>query len=709
MADETKGKKIVLRSTFGTDEEFAKTPQAFQQICAIDPMVRSVWEEAVRPAYRQDPNFCREQLWDSLPQASGKFGLKRMLSNRRQEWMADHNRFGTLLNEETWMWCCSTIMQAMPMCAHAPGEYHREVKGDGRVAEWVDNTCTSRYPLEVSQKVLDGKATSMDRFEGRRGFVSLIDALNGEPTKFIAVHQIPDQKEPVFIVDSPAMNQFVRQAFNFAERLAAGKISRWYYNNATVLVDEETRANILELQLTRESMTGALAWKPVVLTFKDDQLLDVLQRCCVSVAYIDLTSSDSKVQTLEQFREAYLPITMASDVGLLDMPQEVLDGGLGDICRKYMDGLPVAYAWPSLLLAASVFIKVQCQLRTNLYVNIVGEIGSGKSSAMELAAKLLGLTNAEWKQMQFGSFEGLSQDDSLSQANGGSRLVYVDELVHLLTKAGIQSSTLANNLDTLFYNDKWQFVIAHGKKIEWNCRLSLGGGMPEDAFGDLFGANTIGGFYDRFLFSIAPTDYAGYNWRPLDTIQSVRTVPHQQITKKDYEDAPFDAIVKLDTTPPPTIESPVKQLAIDKGVWQESDRWKRELKIDHRCVEIALRVAAICAAFDGRSTLYAEDLGPALALAQYQQRVRAILSPNPGKDDVAILQAKITRYLLTHGAQGQAVNRRAMYNAIRAYDYDLQKVERAINNLVVNGDVEVIKQGKSVFLRLTGRNQQANG
>src|SRR5690348_11611808 len=41
---------------------------------------------------------------------------------------------------------------------------------------------------------------------------------------------------------------------------------------------------------------------------------------------------------------------------LRDMPEEVLDGWLGEVCRAHMRDFPLAFAWPALLAAASVLV-----------------------------------------------------------------------------------------------------------------------------------------------------------------------------------------------------------------------------------------------------------------------------------------------------------------------------------------------------------------
>jgi hypothetical protein len=689
MTDATNGKKLIWQS-----QPDAPMPTAFAKLCQLDPMLKSVWEEANHPRYRRDPNFCRSQLWGATPQSSGKFGLKVLLAQR----VGSGAAVEALRTGEAWEIACAAIRKAIPPCNHEPGAYHKD--GD---TEWQDDTCTHQYPLEISQKVRDGNAISTDR-NAKKGLKSLTamleESAGGEPaTELDLAHTPSDVLEPIFIVPSYALASALYRDFEFEKRLKAGQITHWYHNNAFYVCDEDTRQLLLQSNLTRENITGPLAWKPVVLTFKDEVLEELFTSACSSAAVVDLHSKyvGSHPVTLEQFRADYKPVAMAEEVGIKDMPADVLDGELGEICRKHMPGLPIAYAWPSLLLAASVFIQTRGNLRSNLFVSMVGPVHTGKSSAMELAAKLLGITNTEWKNLQAGSFEGLSQDDTLSKVNGANRLVWIDELVHLLKKTGIENSTFASNLNTLFYNDEWTFIIAHGKKIEWNCRLSIGGGLPDDAFGDLFGKTTIGGLYDRFLFSYCPTAYTGYKYKPLDNIQPLRRVLRQSPNAYDGDNGgnEFDSAESIGVEP-----KAASKIEVDASVWRERDRWIDILKVSPRCAEIGLRAAFICAAFDGRTTLRGSDLEPALALAQYQTRIRVLLAPNPGKDDIAVLQSKLMLYLYTRAQNGELVNRRVAYQSIRAYDYDLAKVKKAIANLVANGDIAEVKLGRQWCIKL---------
>ena len=65
--------------------------------------------------------------------------------------------------------------------------------------------------------------------------------------------------------------------------------------------------------------------------------------------------------------------TQPNDAGVLrDMPGEVLDGWLGEVCRTHMSCWPIAWAWPALLGVASAMVVPQPNMRVNLYTALVG-------------------------------------------------------------------------------------------------------------------------------------------------------------------------------------------------------------------------------------------------------------------------------------------------------------------------------------------------
>ena len=360
-----------------------------------------------------------------------------------------------------------------------------------------------------------------------------------------------------------------------------------------------------------------------------------------------------------------------------DLPPECLDGWLGEIYRTRMADFPRAYAWPALLVAASVLVPRETKSRCNLFVALDGPIHSGKSCAFEKAFHLLSVTKPELMALKTGSAEGLAE--YTGETGGVPRLLYPDELAHLLEKSMIERSSLPRFLTTAFYQDEQILTVAKRKVLTFNARLSVAGGTVDTEFGDLFGHATTGGLHDRFLFGKCPSGYQ-YLWRDFSD-----EPPAFKPASKD--DSPFN-----------TAGQPVP-VTVDDSVWQERNRWIKDLGIQPRVAEICIRCAVICASFDGRSVLTAEMLGPALALAQYQNRVRVILQPNPGENPDARCAFAIRNWL-TRNAGGEWVTRRDMYNSIHGARLGPGVFDRALKNMEFNGELESGKAGRSQTVRL---------
>src|SRR6185437_12012968 len=104
-----------------------------------------------------------------------------------------------------------------------------------------------------------------------------------------------------------------------------------------------------------------------------------------------------------------------------------------------------------------------------------------------------------------------------------------------------------------------------------------------------------------------------------------------------------------------------------------------------RVPELALRVAVICAALDRRRILTGDDMKPARAFGEYQQRIRCVLKPNPGKNTDGIIGNNILAYLKRR--PGELVNRRKMFKATGCYDLGLPAAGRVLDKMEANGDV----------------------
>jgi len=351
----------------------------------------------------------------------------------------------------------------------------------------------------------------------------------------------------------------------------------------------------------------------------------------------------------------------AATVALLaDMPETVLDGRLGDLCReKMLDRFPVAYAWPALVTVASVFVlRYNEKQRLNLYTALAGPVGSGKTQAIDAAQQLLGVEPPVLMSVMAGSAEHLMR--YMDKSNGDTRLFSPDELGHMLEKAGIQNASFASVLSRAFYHTQFTILMKGKARAEFNASLSILGGIVDDRFEDLFSRATTGGLYDRFLFGCCP---GGFQF--------------------DY--FPFDAERK---------EFETKSVFVAPEVWNVKSAWQKEKEnpLEPRVIEIALRVAIICAAFDGRTLLEAKDLAPMKALAEYEQRIRRLLKPNEGESLEAKIALKIDAYL--DRFDGGYIERRKLLHDVGAYRYGPSVAKRALDVMYANGDIEVTDEKK---------------
>lgn len=347
---------------------------------------------------------------------------------------------------------------------------------------------------------------------------------------------------------------------------------------------------------------------------------------------------------------------------LLDMPGTVLDGRLGEYCDKFMSNrFPIAYAWPALLTIASALVPRRGEhQRLNLYTALNGPVGTGKSEAIKVAKIILGIDEPVLMSVMAGSAESLMR--FMDDAKGAPRLFSPDELGHMLEKAGIQNASFASVLSRAWSESRFTILMAGKTKATFDASLSIIGGIVDDRFEELFSRATTAGLYDRFAFGACPGGF-------------------------EFDYYPFEGS-RCSYEPEPTYITP--------EVWQEKSLWRKE--ISSRVTEIAIRAAAICAAFDGRAALKATDLGPALEFARYQDRIRKILKPNEGENFEAKAALKILSRLDRY--EGHFVSKRQLLDEIGAYRFGPSIVKRTIEVLESNGDIEVTKQRPFMIRKL---------
>jgi hypothetical protein len=342
---------------------------------------------------------------------------------------------------------------------------------------------------------------------------------------------------------------------------------------------------------------------------------------------------------------------------LVDMPESVLDGRLGEMCFAYMLGkFPIAYAWPSLVTTASIMVpRYGEKQRINLYTALVGPVHSGKTQAIDTAQQLLNVEPPALMNVMAGSAESLMRH--CNDAGGNPRLFSPDELGHLLEKAKIQNASFTTVLSRAFYHDKFTILMQQKVKAEFNASLSILGGLVDSRFEDLFSASTTAGLYDRFLFGACPGGFL-------------------------FKYAPFEGRAA-------SIE--LSRVGVHPEVWEAKNQWSEDNpEIEQRVAELAIRIAIICASFDGKTLLRAVDLEPAKAMAEYQTRIRRSLKPNEGENIDGKVTLKIISYLKR--LNGKYVSRRSLLRDIGAYRFGPVVADRILSTLHSNGDIEITKK-----------------
>jgi hypothetical protein len=399
------------------------------------------------------------------------------------------------------------------------------------------------------------------------------------------------------------------------------------------------------------------------------------------------SESATRASSVEQLRakaQANQPkvdvVSDLHDVKRPDMPATVLCGRLGEWCRKRLPDFPIAYSWPAMVAAASVSVKTRANTqsnlfkgasRCNLYAGLVGPVHTGKTQAIDRTNFLLQI-NAQGRLLEgkYGSGEGMLEQ--IGNRNGDPVLWSPDELSHVLEKAQIQNASFPFILNTMFYKDHNELTVQNRRHINCNARLSVVGGIVEDNFGNSFGAATTSGLYDRFLFGLFPTGSFEYLYRPMEGD------PVVQLHEMRIGEGEEETTILVG----PRVETPV----IDKSVWDARDTMVREEKIDSRILELAIRVALVCAAWDEKDVLLASDLEPHWDLARYQQRVRGVLQPNPGRNFEAMAAFKILNFLKEHN--NGWMRWRDICRATHVAEYGPSTADRAARSLVFSGELE---------------------
>lgn len=308
------------------------------------------------------------------------------------------------------------------------------------------------------------------------------------------------------------------------------------------------------------------------------------------------------------------------------MPESCMYGWLGYFARTL--GCPLDAAYPAVLaVAAGYGVPPTASVRTNLYVNLIGAKGTGKTLLTDrITRSWVPATPMQVVRKYPGSEIGLIQLLGGKKAKEMDESDFVpkpyllvqDEMRATFAKMDIQNSALPNILNQLFYQDSYGTASKQGN---WECcaRLSVLGGLTcdgPDEFADIYGVETTTGTYDRTIFGVLPRDWEfDHEW---------------QTTLADDGDV---------------VRRRPKTCTISTEIFQMANEWR---KVNHedrrRLAELALRIALITASLNHDSEVTAECMRCALEFVEWQEAVRRKYKPSEtddldGKAERAVIRA----------------------------------------------------------------------
>jgi len=275
---------------------------------------------------------------------------------------------------------------------------------------------------------------------------------------------------------------------------------------------------------------------------------------------------------------------------------------LQDIYMDYFEphDWPLTLALPSLVTAGSVIVPQNGAMlgdsMTNLYTALIANVGAGKSQIIQWACRALGIfeepSGSHYVTGKWGSAEQLlvSLVKKQEKFTGKAVLVDPDEWSHLFAKAAIPEASFPSVLTTAFYRRNQVFTVGGtggGREHNINLAMSFIGGIVEDEFDTVFGAASLGGLYDRFLFGRAPDKF---QW--------------------SYQPCPLpDGKHWLGWN--------LKPVQINPSVYEVTKQWGTENPVlgMTRIPEVCVRIATIYGCLDGRPEITSKDVEPLKPLA----------------------------------------------------------------------------------------------
>lgn len=320
------------------------------------------------------------------------------------------------------------------------------------------------------------------------------------------------------------------------------------------------------------------------------------------------------------------------------------------------------------MLSHSISSKViitnsEIDIQARLYTLLLGESADArKSTAITQIHKF-------WQYCEIpvndcwgaNSAEGL--EDMMKDMN--NTILMYDEFSSFIMKARIESSVLREMVNQLFDRNKYEGRTKHNKIGLNDVHLTLLAATTDETYETLFDDSfTRIGFTNRLL--LIPGD---------NNNKEFHRVP--KIPEKDKDAIKTQLIDIIDNAGDMSISPNA-----DK-VWKSWYGARRKDEFSKRLDEYLMRLAVLIALSDKKYNIDDVTIRKAIAIVDWQYKVRTTFLPNEGIDKIGQMENRIKHVLKRHGSMSYA----KLKNKCKAFRYSSWIFKTAISNNLLEGEI----------------------
>ena len=272
-----------------------------------------------------------------------------------------------------------------------------------------------------------------------------------------------------------------------------------------------------------------------------------------------------------------------------------------------------------------------------------------------------------------GSAEGLMDRLELTP---NLVLVY-DELRAFVQKCDIKGSNLLQAVNTLFESNRLENAVKDKYRRVDNAHLSILAFSTTETWATLFSPNFIDiGFINRLW--IVPGEAQRKNFNP-EPIPEYRKDLLKGKLNKLLDDFPSNEVT--------TIE-------MDYDAELRLQEWYRsyeQTEFTRRLDGYGLRLLQIMAISEGQKAIDSDMAERCISLLEWQRQVREAYQPTEYTDVMSRIQNLFRQTIKRH----PNITRGRLMNIIHSEKFDSWKVNKALENLIKNGEIKDIPSGKT--------------